>query len=55
MVVQRQKGSRVIIYFNDFEQSKEYCVEIQVKKAFDVSGTKDSGVKVYSFNEKRKF
>ena len=54
MVAQRQKGSRIIIYFNDFEQLKENCVEIQVKKAFEVNGIKDSGVKVYSFNDKRK-
>ncbi|KAL7011301.1 hypothetical protein ACKWTF_014218 [Chironomus riparius] len=53
MVSQKQKGSRVIIYFNDFEQSQEYCVDIQVRKAFDVKGIKDSGVKVYSFNDKQ--
>lgn len=54
MVVPRQKGSRVIIYFNDFEQLKENCVEIQMRKAFDVKDAKDAGVKVYDYNDKRK-
>lgn len=55
MVVPRQKGSRVIIYFNDFEQLNENCVEIQVRKAFDVRDAKDSGVKIYDYNDKRKY
>ncbi|XP_070504782.1 uncharacterized protein [Chironomus tepperi] len=52
MVQQRQKASRVIIYFNEFNQLKDYCVEIQVKKAFEVKNAKDSGVRVYNFNDK---
>jgi len=54
MVVPKQKSSKVIIYFNDFEKSKEYCVDVEVKKVFEVGDAKEAGVKVYDFNDKHK-
>lgn len=54
MIMPKQKGSKVLIYFHNYEISKQYCVDIEVKKAFEVRDAKDAGVKVYDFNEKRK-
>ena len=50
----RKARSRVQIYYNDFEQGKQYCVDVRASKFFDVKDVQNAGVMVYDYNEKRK-
>ncbi|CAG9810263.1 unnamed protein product [Chironomus riparius] len=53
MVHPRLYGQRVQIYFDDFMSSKNYCVDIEVTKLFDIHDVQKAGVKIYDFYEKK--
>jgi len=52
--VARLSGSRVQIYYNDFERGKEYCVNIKATKIFDIKDDKYALVSVYDYEDKGK-
>ncbi|KAL7011303.1 hypothetical protein ACKWTF_014220 [Chironomus riparius] len=52
--IEERKGKTLaMIYYNDFENDKTYCVDIKAMKAHDVKNPGNAGVKVYDFNDKR--
>ena len=53
MAAPRLAGTRVQIYYNDFERGRNYCVDVKAAKFFDVKDVQNSGVMVYDYNEKR--
>ncbi|CAG9810246.1 unnamed protein product [Chironomus riparius] len=55
LVKEGRKKSYVIIHFMNFQGSQKYCIDIKVVKMFDVKSPQKSSVKVFSFDNKKKF
>ncbi|CAG9810251.1 unnamed protein product [Chironomus riparius] len=45
--------TKILIYYNDFVDGRKYCVDIKVKKAFEVTKLQNAGVQVYDYEDKK--
>jgi hypothetical protein len=43
------KDDKVILYFNEMESKKDYCVAVEVQQTFEVNDAKDANVKIYDY------
>ena len=43
------KDDKVVLYFNEMELKKKYCVAVQVQQVFEVNDAKDANVKIYDY------
>ena len=43
------QGDVVVLYFDELESEKDYCVSVDVQLAFQVNDAKDANVKIYDY------
>ena len=43
------KDDKVVLYFNEMESKKDYCVAVEVQQVFEVNDAKDANVKIYDY------
>ena len=39
----------MVLYFNEMESKKDYCVAVEVQQVFEVNDAKDANVKIYDY------
>lgn len=49
-----KKKTLAFVYFNDFKENVNYCVNVKALKLHDVMELQPAGVKVYDYDFKRK-
>ncbi|KAL7011178.1 hypothetical protein ACKWTF_014137 [Chironomus riparius] len=51
-IIARRQNTVVNLYYEDFEDGKEYCVELKATQKYAVNEPVNAGVKVYDYNDK---
>lgn len=53
-VTTRRQNAVVNLFYENFEQGKNYCVELKATQKYAVNEAVNVGVKVYDYNNKGK-
>jgi len=43
------QGDLVVLYFDQMESEKDYCIAVDVHAAFEVNDARDANVKIYDY------